>query len=268
MAVVTALVRVALPSSAVTPALPQVLIDWINDVLVEERIIVKQLEEDLYDGQVLQKLLGESAGGAAPPAPCKGPVQGHLRPGHTVLYMATSVTHPESRLEAPVLSPQLPGGVPRALGFRAPVLSSFLRWAFHPSSQPRVAAGPAQLPGRPHLLCCWAHTAKGSVDGGARGTVSSGLPSLPACARPTSTVSACGPGQPFRWEGRDRRRIFWEWATLLRAVICGGRRGEEWRLIGHSSSCRLGAVRVLAQGLEPVSGREKDREMKRESWGC
>lgn len=41
---------------------PQVLIDWINDVLVEERIIVKQLEEDLYDGQVLQKLLGESTG--------------------------------------------------------------------------------------------------------------------------------------------------------------------------------------------------------------
>lgn len=112
MAVVTALVRVALPSSAVTPALPQVLIDWINDVLVEERIIVKQLEEDLYDGQVLQKLLGESTGGAAPPAPCKGPVQGHLRPGHTVLYLATSVTHPESRLEAPVLSPQLPGGAP------------------------------------------------------------------------------------------------------------------------------------------------------------
>lgn len=39
--------------------LPQVLLDWINDVLAEERIIVKQLEEDLYDGQVLQKLLGE-----------------------------------------------------------------------------------------------------------------------------------------------------------------------------------------------------------------
>lgn len=38
---------------------PQVLLDWVNDVLVEERIIVKQLEEDLYDGQVLQKLLGE-----------------------------------------------------------------------------------------------------------------------------------------------------------------------------------------------------------------
>lgn len=37
----------------------QVLIDWINDVLVGERIIVKDLAEDLYDGQVLQKLFGE-----------------------------------------------------------------------------------------------------------------------------------------------------------------------------------------------------------------
>ena len=36
----------------------QVLIDWINDVLVGERIIVKDLAEDLYDGQVLQKLFG------------------------------------------------------------------------------------------------------------------------------------------------------------------------------------------------------------------
>jgi len=35
-----------------------VLIDWINDVLVGERIIVKDLAEDLYDGQVLQKLFG------------------------------------------------------------------------------------------------------------------------------------------------------------------------------------------------------------------
>uniref|UniRef100_A0A452V223 Parvin beta n=1 Tax=Ursus maritimus TaxID=29073 RepID=A0A452V223_URSMA len=42
--------------------LVKVLIDWINDVLVEERIIVKQLEEDLYDGQVLQKLLEKLAG--------------------------------------------------------------------------------------------------------------------------------------------------------------------------------------------------------------
>ncbi|XP_047406354.1 beta-parvin [Sciurus carolinensis] len=41
--------------------LVKVLLDWINDVLVEDRIIVKQLEEDLYDGQVLQKLLEKLA---------------------------------------------------------------------------------------------------------------------------------------------------------------------------------------------------------------
>ncbi|XP_049627613.1 beta-parvin [Suncus etruscus] len=41
--------------------LVKVLTDWINDVLVEERIIVKQLDEDLYDGQVLQKLLEKLA---------------------------------------------------------------------------------------------------------------------------------------------------------------------------------------------------------------
>lgn len=42
-----------------TLSLSQVLIDWINDVLVGERIIVKDLAEDLYDGQVLQKLFGK-----------------------------------------------------------------------------------------------------------------------------------------------------------------------------------------------------------------
>ncbi|XP_046713837.1 parvin, alpha b isoform X1 [Silurus meridionalis] len=39
-----------------------VLIDWINDVLVGERIIVKDLAEDLYDGQVLQKLFEKLEG--------------------------------------------------------------------------------------------------------------------------------------------------------------------------------------------------------------
>lgn len=34
----------------------QTLIDWINDELVEERIIVSNIEQDLYDGQVLHKL--------------------------------------------------------------------------------------------------------------------------------------------------------------------------------------------------------------------
>lgn len=34
----------------------QTIIDWINDELVEERIIVSNIEQDLYDGQVLHKL--------------------------------------------------------------------------------------------------------------------------------------------------------------------------------------------------------------------
>ncbi|XP_017330591.1 parvin, alpha a [Ictalurus punctatus] len=42
--------------------LMKVLIDWINDVLVGERIIVKDLAEDLYDGQVLQKLFEKLQG--------------------------------------------------------------------------------------------------------------------------------------------------------------------------------------------------------------
>lgn len=36
--------------------LQAILIDWINDELAEQRIIVQQLEEDMYDGQVLHKL--------------------------------------------------------------------------------------------------------------------------------------------------------------------------------------------------------------------
>jgi parvin len=36
----------------------EVLIEWINDELAQHRIIVKNIEEDLYDGQVLHKLIG------------------------------------------------------------------------------------------------------------------------------------------------------------------------------------------------------------------
>ncbi|XP_069048823.1 beta-parvin isoform X1 [Lepisosteus oculatus] len=42
--------------------LMKVLIDWINNELEEERIIVKDLEEDVYDGQVLQKLFEKLSG--------------------------------------------------------------------------------------------------------------------------------------------------------------------------------------------------------------
>lgn len=39
-----------------------ILVDWINDVLAPERIIVKDIEEDLYDGMVFHKLIGEAEG--------------------------------------------------------------------------------------------------------------------------------------------------------------------------------------------------------------
>jgi len=35
----------------------KIIVEWINDELVEERIIIQDIEEDLYDGQILQKLL-------------------------------------------------------------------------------------------------------------------------------------------------------------------------------------------------------------------
>lgn len=47
------------PQSLNTPdvrELLNVLTNWINDELCEERIIVTNIEQDLYDGQVLHKL--------------------------------------------------------------------------------------------------------------------------------------------------------------------------------------------------------------------
>lgn len=42
--------------------LMEILVEWINDELANQRIIVKTLDEDLYDGQVLQKLLEKLTG--------------------------------------------------------------------------------------------------------------------------------------------------------------------------------------------------------------
>lgn len=42
--------------------LNEVLIEWVNDELASQRIIVQDLMEDLYDGQVLQKLLEKLTG--------------------------------------------------------------------------------------------------------------------------------------------------------------------------------------------------------------
>jgi len=39
-----------------------ILIEWVNDELHSDRIIVQDVEEDLYDGQVLQKLLEKLTG--------------------------------------------------------------------------------------------------------------------------------------------------------------------------------------------------------------
>ena len=33
--------------------------DWINDVLADLRILVRDLTEDLYDGQILAILMGK-----------------------------------------------------------------------------------------------------------------------------------------------------------------------------------------------------------------
>lgn len=37
--------------------LVRTLVNWINDELNDQRIIVKHLEQDLYDGQVLGRLV-------------------------------------------------------------------------------------------------------------------------------------------------------------------------------------------------------------------
>ena len=42
--------------------LVEILINWINEEIHAERIIVKDIEEDLYDGQVLQKLIEKLTG--------------------------------------------------------------------------------------------------------------------------------------------------------------------------------------------------------------
>ncbi len=36
----------------------KMLLGWINTELAEKRVIVKDLQEDMYDGQILQVLIG------------------------------------------------------------------------------------------------------------------------------------------------------------------------------------------------------------------
>ena len=53
------------PKSYSNPKLQELmklLTEWINNELYEDRIIVQEIEEDLYDGQVLQKLMQKLTG--------------------------------------------------------------------------------------------------------------------------------------------------------------------------------------------------------------
>ena len=38
----------------------KVLLRWINDILEDRRILVRHIQEDIYDGQVLAEMLGQS----------------------------------------------------------------------------------------------------------------------------------------------------------------------------------------------------------------
>uniref|UniRef100_A0AC11EH89 Parvin beta n=1 Tax=Ovis aries TaxID=9940 RepID=A0AC11EH89_SHEEP len=77
--------------------LVKALIDWINGVLVEERIIVKQLEEDLYDGQVLQKLLEKLADCKLNVAEVTQSEIGQKQKLQTVLEAVQELLRPHSR---------------------------------------------------------------------------------------------------------------------------------------------------------------------------
>ncbi|KAM8974551.1 beta-parvin [Pelodytes ibericus] len=75
--------------------LKRVLIDWINEVLVEERIIVKHLKHDLYDGQVLQKLLEKLANCNLNVAEVTQSEIGQKQKLHTVLETVQDLLRPQ-----------------------------------------------------------------------------------------------------------------------------------------------------------------------------
>uniref|UniRef100_A0A914V5Q1 Calponin-homology (CH) domain-containing protein n=1 Tax=Plectus sambesii TaxID=2011161 RepID=A0A914V5Q1_9BILA len=57
--------RLVAPESRDDPRVKEIislLIDWINDELADQRIIVKDIQEDIFDGQVIQKLLEKFTG--------------------------------------------------------------------------------------------------------------------------------------------------------------------------------------------------------------
>ncbi|XP_010781345.1 beta-parvin [Notothenia coriiceps] len=72
----------------------KVLIDWINSELEEDRIIVKDLEEDCYDGQVLQKLSEKLSGRKLNVAEVTQSEIGQKQKLHTVLESVNEMLRP------------------------------------------------------------------------------------------------------------------------------------------------------------------------------
>uniref|UniRef100_A0A3P9HUL2 Parvin, beta n=1 Tax=Oryzias latipes TaxID=8090 RepID=A0A3P9HUL2_ORYLA len=85
------------PSSHENPKfkdLVKTLTEWINSELEEERIIVKDLEEDCYDGQVLQKLFEKLSGRKLNVAEVTQSEIGQKQKLQTVLEAVNSVLRP------------------------------------------------------------------------------------------------------------------------------------------------------------------------------
>uniref|UniRef100_H2LBV8 Parvin, beta n=1 Tax=Oryzias latipes TaxID=8090 RepID=H2LBV8_ORYLA len=85
------------PSSHDNPKfkdLVKTLTEWINSELEEERIIVKDLEEDCYDGQVLQKLFEKLSGRKLNVAEVTQSEIGQKQKLQTVLEAVNSVLRP------------------------------------------------------------------------------------------------------------------------------------------------------------------------------
>lgn len=126
-------------------------------MLVEERIIVKQLEEDLYDGQVLQKLLGESTAGTTLSHPHL-PVAalGWAR----ILCVVTWSTGPRRTPEAAVCPSQVVPSGP-GLWLQGPLSPRrFYRTPSHGAAAgwgqlPELPAAPILLGLRPTLCPCY-----------------------------------------------------------------------------------------------------------------
>lgn len=75
-----------------------VLIEWINDELADQRIIVKNIEEDLYDGQVLHKLWEKLTGRKLDVLEVTQSEEGQRQKLHIVLNAVNHVSERECKV--------------------------------------------------------------------------------------------------------------------------------------------------------------------------